>query len=161
MNGRDLTSGGVPVSTLAETRPPVPDTLAEALDPAWLTAASGTSFPGVEVRSVTPGPVVSRVSTNARFTIDCADGLPDGLSPHLCVKGYFTDLGQGEARACRRARGVLLPRPRRPDWRATLRAVYADLDEATLASVVITEDVVADGATFLDSLSEYSPEQTA
>ena len=47
----------------------VPDTLDEVLDPAWLSAALGLSFPGIEVTDVHPGPVVSRVSTNARFRI--------------------------------------------------------------------------------------------
>src|SRR5450755_1415174 len=38
------------------TAPPVPDTIEQALDPAWLTDALGLRFPGIEVTSVTPGP---------------------------------------------------------------------------------------------------------
>ena len=142
------------------SRPPVPETLDEALSPGWLTAALGTRFPGVEVRDVTPGPVVSRLSTNARFHIDTAGPLPEGLSPDLCVKGYFTEVGHFARRA-----GV----PEAHFYRdlvastgvRTLPGVYADVDDVTLASVVITEDVVAQGATFLDSLSDYTPDQTA
>ena len=48
----------------------VPEALAEALSPAWLTEALGTRYPGIEVVAVTPGPVVSRISTNARFRIE-------------------------------------------------------------------------------------------
>ena len=51
------------------TAPPVPDTIEQALDPAWLTDALGLRFPGIEVTGVTPGPVVERLSTNARFRI--------------------------------------------------------------------------------------------
>jgi hypothetical protein len=54
-----------------DTRPHVPETLDEALSPGWLTAALGTRFPGVEVIEVIPGPVVSRLSTNARFRKVC------------------------------------------------------------------------------------------
>src|SRR6202046_3937608 len=74
--------------------PTVPATLDEVLSPEWLTAALSERFPGIEVTRVTPGPVVSRLSTNARFTIECAGGLPDGLVPTLCAKGYFTDKGR-------------------------------------------------------------------
>ena len=50
--------------------PKVPATLDEVLSPEWLTAALAQRFPGIEVTTVTAGPVVSRLSTNARFTIE-------------------------------------------------------------------------------------------
>ena len=140
--------------------PPVPDTIEQALDPGWLTEALGPRFPGIEVTRVTPGPVVERLSTNARFEIECADGVPDGLAPTLCVKGYFGEkgramvhVGEPEARfyaTLADATGV-----------RTLRAHYADVDSQTRHGVVITEDVIAAGGEFLDALSSYSPEQTA
>ena len=109
---------------------------------------------------VTAGPVVERLSTNARFEIECAGGIPDGLVPTLCVKGYFGEhgramvhVGEPEARfyaGLAEATGV-----------HTLRAVYADVDARTRHGVVITEDVVAAGGQFLDARSPYSPEQTA
>src|SRR5690606_28593695 len=58
---------------------PIPLTLDEALTPEWLTAALGTRHPGIEVTAVEPGPVISRVATNARFRIECAGGVPEGL----------------------------------------------------------------------------------
>jgi thiamine kinase-like enzyme len=138
----------------------VPDTLDEALSPSWLSGALGARFPGIEVTSVEPGPVISRVSTNARFRIDCAGGVPAGLSPHLCVKGYFSEVGwmfrhAGEPETCfcrdvADATGV-----------RTLRSVYADVDAESHHGVIITEDVVEQGATFLDALSEYTAEQAA
>ena len=133
------------------------------LSPSWLTAALGQRFPGIEVVGVTPGPVVSRLSTNARFTIECRGGVPDGLSPHLCVKGYFGDLGD---------LGVLLRRVGQPEayfYRdlaaasgvRTLRRVYADVDPETEHGVIITEDVVAQGARFLDGRDEFTVDQVA
>jgi hypothetical protein len=138
----------------------VPETLEELLSPGWLTLALDPRFPGIRVTTVVPGPVVSRVSTNARFRIECADGIPVGLSPDLCAKGYFTEVGRafrhvGESEACfyrdiAASTGV-----------RTLRSVYAEFDPATHDAVVITEDVVAKGATFLDALSDYTPDQAA
>ena len=142
------------------TTVPVPDTLEQALSPRWLTAALQPRFPGVEVCAVVPGPVVDRISTNARFFIECAGGVPDGLSPALCVKGYFNEIGRAaryigapEAGFYRDLAAVTGVR--------TLRSVYADVDPATQHGVVITEDVVSQGGTFLDGNSPYTPDQTA
>ncbi|ORW32514.1 aminoglycoside phosphotransferase [Mycobacterium paraense] len=135
---------------------PVPDTLEQALSPGWLTAALRPRFPGIDIRAVVPGPVVDRISTNARFSVECGDGL----SLALCVKGYFNDIGRtaryvGAPEACF-YRDLAAPTGVR-----TLRSVYADVDPATRHGVVITEDVVAQGATFLDADSPYTPDQTA
>jgi hypothetical protein len=138
----------------------VPDTLEELLSPTWLTSALDPRFPGLQIASVTPGPVISRVSTNARFRIQCAGGMPVGLSPDLCAKGYFTEVGRafrqiGESEACF-YRDIAASTGMR-----TLKAVYAEVDAATRDAVVITEDVVAQGATFLDARSDYMPDQAA
>jgi hypothetical protein len=142
------------------TTVPVPDTLGQALSPRWLTAALQPRFPGIDICAVVPGPVVDRISTNARFSIECAGGVPDSLSPDLCVKGYFNEIGRaaryigapeaGFYRDLAVATGV-----------RTLRSVYADIDPATQHGVVITEDVVSQGGTFLDGNSPYTPDQTA
>ena len=134
----------------------VPDTLEQALSPNWLTTALQPRFPGIEVLAVIPGPVVDRISTNARFSIECTDGL----SLNLCVKGYFSEIGRtaryvgapeaGFYRDLAAATGV-----------RTLRSVYADIDPATQHGVVITEDMVSQGGMFLDGNSPYTPDQTA
>jgi len=79
---------------MSTTAPPVPATVDELLDPAWLTAALGLRFPGVEVTSATLGPVTQRVSTNVRFRIETSGELPSGLPPTLCGKGYFSEQGR-------------------------------------------------------------------
>src|SRR5439155_9431941 len=43
----------------------------------------------------------------------------------------------------------------------TLRAVFAAADPGTHANVVVTEDVVGDGAVFLNALSQYTSDQAA
>jgi hypothetical protein len=145
---------------MTATTVPVPDTLEQALSAQWLTAALQPRFPGIEVSAVVAGPVVDRISTNARFSVECTGGIPDGLSPDLCVKGYFNEIG-------RAARYIGAPeayfyRDLAAATRVrTLRSVYADIDPATQHGVVITEDVVSQGGRFLDGNSPYTPGQTA
>jgi Phosphotransferase enzyme family len=138
----------------------VPDTLEELLAPAWLSAALDSRFPGIEVTAVEPGPVISRVSTNARFRIECAGGLPEGLSGHLCGKGYFTEIGRAFRQAGEPEAYFYRDLAASTGMR-TLRSVYADVDPETRHGVVVTEDVVAQGATFLDARSDYTPQQVA
>ena len=138
----------------------VPDSLDVLLTPAWLTGALSLRFPGIEVTTVTRGPVVERVSTNARFHIECTPEVPPGLSPDLCVKGYFSEAGRsmgpvGEPEATfyrdlADATGV-----------RTMRSVWADVHPQTRHGVVITEDVIAAGGEFLDALTPYSVDQVA
>ena len=141
----------------------VPDTLKEVLEPAWLTAALGHRFPGLAVTSIVPGPVVARVATNARFRIHSDGALPPELPADLCVKGYFADCS--DSAAASRSAGV----PEVLFYRhlaaatgiRTLNCFYADVDPDTNHGVVITEDVVAQGATFVDALTPYSADQVA
>jgi Phosphotransferase enzyme family len=138
----------------------VPDTIEELLTPRWLNAALAPRFPGVNVTEVTPGPVVERMSTNARFRIECSPEPPPGLSPALCAKGYFSEVGHtlsgvGVPEAC-------FYRDLADDVGVhTLRSVWADVHPVTQHGVVITEDVIEAGGDFLDALSPYSVEQTA
>jgi hypothetical protein len=140
--------------------PAVPDTLEELLSPEWLTAALETRFPGIRVVAVTPGPVISRVATNARFRIECARGVPPGLSPSLCAKGYFGAAGRPSRHAGEPEAYFYRDLAASTGVR-TLRCVYADVHPATRHGVVITEDVVAEGGTFLDARSDYTPDQAA
>jgi hypothetical protein len=142
------------------TTPAVPATLDELLTPEWLTAALSQRFPGLEVTGITPGPIVSRLSTNARFTIETAGDLPDGLPASLCAKGYFTD--KGRPVTFLGAREVMFYREL-ADFTGvrTLDSVYADVDPQTGHNVVITGDVIVAGGVFLDALSPYTPDQTA
>lgn len=135
---------------------PVPDTLEKALSPQWLTAALQQRFPGIDVRAVTLGPIVDRISTNARFSIECADAQ----SHALCVKGYFNEIGRTAPYIGAPEAGFYRDLAATTGVR-TLNSVYADIDRETRHGVIITEDVVAQGAIFLDGNSPYTPDQTA
>ena len=138
----------------------IPETLGEVLTPSWLTSTLSSRFPGIRVTDVIPGPIVERVSTNARFRIECEPDVPPGLSPTLCAKGYFSEAGRGALQA-----GV----PEACFYRdladdtgvRTLKGVWAGVDPVTQHGVVITEDVIEAGGVFRDALTPCTVEQTA
>jgi Phosphotransferase enzyme family len=140
--------------------PAAPETLEEGLSPEWLTAALSVRYPGLKVVGVEPGPVVSRVSTNARFRVTTRDPLPDGLTSMLCLKGYFGAFG-----SLARSAGI----PEAHFYRdleptlgiRTLRCHYADVDLAAGHGVIITEDVEAQGGVFLTSGTDCTAERVA
>jgi hypothetical protein len=139
---------------------PVPETLEEALSPQWLSAALQDRYPGITVNQVESGPVVSRVSTNARFTIKYSGINGQGPSSSLCVKGYFNEIGQA-ARYIGEAETYFYRDLVEPAGIRTLACIYADVDPATRRGVVITEDIVAAGGEFIDAATDYTPEQAA
>lgn len=140
--------------------PAAPETLEEGLSADWLTAALSVRYPGLKVVDVEPGPVVSRVSTNARFRMKTADAVPEGLTPALCLKGYFGPFGS-------LARSAGIPeahfyRDLEPSLGIrTLRCHYADVDPAAGHGVIITEDACAQGGVFLTSGMPYTADQVA
>lgn len=138
-----------------ESRAPVPSTLVHLLSPGWLNSALGVRYPGLRITQVTPGPVISRMSTNARFQIE--GEVPTGLPSNLCAKGYFSDTGCWPARHAGVYEVSFYRELAEATGIRTLRSVYAEVDPDSRHGVVITADVVAQGATFLDATSEYTP----
>jgi hypothetical protein len=139
---------------------PIPETLDEALSPEWLTDVLSSRHPGIRVTEVIPGPVVSRITTNARFQIRCEGPTPDGLSPNLCVKGYFSAAGR-ESRRAGLPEAYFYRDLAAETGVRTLNCVHADVDPVGKQAILITDDVVADGGRFLDGTSDYTPAETA
>jgi thiamine kinase-like enzyme len=145
---------------LSDMSPDIPASLDEVLTPKWLTSALSQRFPSVVVTAVIRGPVVSRLSTNARFTIECSGPLPKDLKPDLCVKGYFSEFGRASG-AAGEPEAYFYRDAIEHTGVQSLNCVYADGNENTKRNVIITEDVVASGGEFLDTLSAYTPDQAA
>jgi hypothetical protein len=136
----------------------VPNSLEEVLSPEWLTSALRRHYPSIRVQSSTLGPVVARVSTNARFHIEYEGAI--GPSHDLCVKGYFGE-EQASSRAAGEQEAYFYRDIAERSCVRTLKVVWADVDPVSHHGVVITEDVAAQGAIFLDALSPFSPDQAA
>ena len=134
----------------------VPSTLEELTTPKWLTAALGQKFPGVEVAGVKLGPVKTRISTNAFFEIECAGDAPDGLPLHLCAKGYFSDTGNWAYRSAGESEAHFYRQRAATIGVPTLPGVYADVDPQSGHGVVITGDIEASGASFVDPMKTRS-----
>jgi hypothetical protein len=138
---------------------PLPQTLETAMDPRWLSAALGERYPGIEVTRATVGEIDCRISTNAQFVIECAGGVPAGLSSHLCIKGYFGDEGRPYAHVGEPEARFYAGLAEEIGVRA-LHSQFAGAEDRG-AGVFITDDVVAEGGTFLNALSPYSVDQAA
>lgn len=96
----------------------VPADLTTALTPQWLTAALQPRFPGTEVCSVARGPIVERLSTNARFAIDCAGEAPTDLPTRLCTPDWCVTHGDAHVGNLIRDR---VGRPGLVDWQLVQR----------------------------------------
>jgi hypothetical protein len=83
------------------------------------------------------------------------------LPLNLCAKGYFTDTGNSGYRAAGESESLFYRDLAGNIGTRTLQSVYADLDPDTRHGVVITEDIAATGATFVDPRSPRSPAEVA
>lgn len=134
---------------------PAPLDEAVALSTGWLSAVLDADVRDVEVVER-----LETVATKVRFRAS----LADGSGRALCVKAYFNpamrarvNAGVAEVRfylnvaeAVSGTHGVEVP-----------RHVYGGIDESTGHALVLMEDLVARGATFLTALSPYTADQAA
>jgi hypothetical protein len=133
----------------AETAPTDPRVL---LSPDWLSAALNRRVEWVEVVETR----ADNIATKIRFRILDSDG--ESLA--LCLKAYlnpdsakFAYLGQFEYRFYRdlaAPSGIECP-----------RLVYGGIDPWSGHGLIIMEDLVVAGCTFLSVMTPYSPDQTA
>jgi hypothetical protein len=137
---------------------PVPKTLDEAMDPAWLTAALAPVSGGSEVRSVEILEVIRTVATKVRFAVDFADGQ----RPAFCLKGF---LGADEMTLKGGSTNVL-----EADFytfiapEITVRTpvcVNTVVNRENPQGVTIMRDLITDGAHFCSALQAFAPDQAA
>lgn len=134
--------------------------LEEMLDPAWLTAALSERHPGVEVASVAVTETLQTIATKVRFRVEYWGDVPASVPRAFCVKGYFhpefrSSAGGGQVEV-RFYRDLAASLPIRVP-----PCVYTGIDEGTGHGIVVMEDLVAAGATFLTALSPYTADQAA
>ena len=131
---------------------PAPFDEGVALSPEWLTHVLGEPVTGSRSSER-----LETVATKVRFRVDYEDA--DGTRVDaFCVKAYFNPamrarVGAGEPEA-RFYTDIAPTLPIRVP-----PCVYAAIDPETGHALVLMEDLVAQGATFLTALSPYSVEQ--
>lgn len=138
---------------------PAPLDLDEVLSPAWLDAVLGARFPGTRVAGTTVTEELRTIATKVRFAI-AYDANPAGAPDACCVKGYFgpesasfASLGQVEARFYSELAPHLAV--------SVPPCVHAGIDPDSGHGLILMEDLVAGGSTFLTALSPYSVDQAA
>lgn len=138
----------------------VPTTLAQALDPAWLTSALKSLTGGAPVTAVETVEVIKTVATKVRFTV-AYDGAPGGKAA-LCLKGLLDvdpQMAQGgpttvlECDYYDKLASKLSVRV--PERVATV------VDRENPMGVLIMRDLIAQGARFCSALEAFTADQAA
>ena len=134
---------------------PAPTTLAEVSDPAWLSAMLGQSWSGVTVTGVTVVETLVTQATKIRLVLDVEGGGPN-VPTTICIKGILTDTGAPKSASIVETlfyRTIADQQPVRVP-----RCFYAGLSDAGDNGVIVMEDLIVEGATFLSALSPLTPE---
>jgi len=133
----------------------VPTTLDAALDPAWLTTALDDVGDGARVVAVEQVDASQTLAQKFRFraTVEHPDGSQRVHS--YCVKAHL-DGSPGTLGSEAHFYGELGPRL---DVRAP-HGYYAAVDEESDQAIIVMDDVIAHGGTFLDAHTPYSLDVT-
>jgi hypothetical protein len=140
---------------------PAPLDRSVILTPAWLSEALGLRYPDVTVKSCEIVETLQTQATKIRFAVDYARKRQD--VPHaLCVKGVLgpepqrllaAGISEIETRFYQEiAPGLQIRVP---------SLIYGGIDPQTRHGLIIMEDMIAAGASFLTALTPYTVEQTA
>jgi hypothetical protein len=139
---------------------PIPSTLPQALDPAWLTQALAPLTGGATVTAVETVEVIRTVATKVRFTA-AYEGAPGGKSA-FCLKGFLDidpEMAKGGATTVlecdfydRLAPALSVRVPER---------VATEIDREAPVGVLIMRDLVAGGARFCSALEAFSADEAA
>ena len=131
----------------------VPATLAQALDPVWLTPVLSEYSGGSPVVAVEEVEVIRTVATKVRFAVTFADGL----LANFCLKGLL-DVDAMTARGGPTCvleadfYGKVAPVV---DMRVPT-AVATVIDRKAQQAVTVMRDLIADGATFCSALDPFT-----
>ncbi|MCJ2178816.1 aminoglycoside phosphotransferase family protein [Novosphingobium album (ex Hu et al. 2023)] len=137
----------------SEPKVAVPATLAEALDPAWLTQVLSEYSGGSAVAAVEQVEVIRTVATKVRFAVTFADGL----MANFCLKGLL-DVDAMTARGGPTCvleadfYGKVAPVL---DMRVPT-AVATVIDREAQQAVTVMRDLIVDGATFCSALDPFT-----
>jgi len=133
-----------------------PTSLEEVLSPAWLNTALEESLPGVEVASTLVTETLKTVATKVRFNVAYRHA-PPGAPPAFCVKGSFDAEGAVRSGGTTEAnfyRDLASSLPVRVP-----PCFYTGIDATSGHSIIVMEDLVSSGSTFLAPLSPYGLDQ--
>lgn len=141
------------------TELPIPATLEEALDPAWLTQALRPESGGSAVEAVETVEVIRTVATKVRFTVRLAG---TEAPKAFCLKGLL-DVDEMTAKGgptmVREADFYARIGP--PVAVRTPTCVASITDREAMQGVIIMRDLIAEGARFCSALEPFDADQAA
>jgi len=137
----------------------VPRTLAEALDPAWLTQALASVSEGRAVTKVETVEVLKTVATKVRFAVTFEG---DAAPQNFCLKGLL-DVDEMTAKGgstCVLEGDFYINLAPRLDVQVP-EAVAVVTDRQAMQSVLIMRDLIVGGGRFCSALEAFTPDQAA
>jgi len=140
---------------------PAPTEIEAILDPRWLEAVLYKDFPGVEVTGAKIVESTFNTATKTRVALEVRNA-PPGLIKTICIKGMLNDVGKLYlANGVSRTEALFYQELAQPlsSHIKTPPCLYAGIDPATNHGLVIMQDLVAAGCTFLQPLTPYTPEE--
>lgn len=137
-----------------QTSPAAPFTLAEVMEPAWLTQALGPLTGGAPVTRVNIVETIRTTATKVRFTVEWANGAAS-----LCLKA-FLDMGARGSSAGVVEADFYTHLAERLDVRLPV-CVATAVDRQAEQGIVIMRDLIADGATFCTALEPFGADDAA
>jgi len=139
---------------------PAPLDEATVLSPEWLTETLSGRWPDAVVTTTTVTQRLETVATKVRFRLGYAEGKDHGAPQALCAKGYFNPAVRSRMHGAQTEvefyRDIASTVPVRMPT-----CVHAAVDAETGHGLILMEDLIEQGATFLDPRTVYSPEETA
>jgi hypothetical protein len=137
-------------------QPAVPQTLDEAVEPAWLTAALAEVSGGAEVESVELAEVIKTMASKVRVRVKFAG---DDQVHAYCLKAFLGEANTGGLTTIREGKFYSDIAPR-----TTMRLPKVPaqvLDQQNGDGILIMEDMIEAGARFCSALEPFTPELAA
>ncbi|HEX7871408.1 MAG TPA: aminoglycoside phosphotransferase family protein [Sphingobium sp.] len=144
------------LDTLLPRQPAVPQSLEEAIEPAWLSAALAPISGGAPVESVELAEVIKTMASKVRIRVRF---VGDDTVHAYCLKAFLGEGNMGGQTTIREGRFYTDIAPRTTMRLPKVPAVV--LDQENGDGILIMEDMIAAGARFCSALEPFTPELAA
>ncbi len=136
----------------------IPETLHEAIDPAWLGEALAPVSGGSPILEVQLTEVVKAMAAKVRVGVRFAND-PDTLH-HYCVKGFLDSDQNRETSGEVTTREANFYTQIAPHLDMRVPACPSVVTDDSGQAIMIMEDLIANGGSFCDTQTPFTPEQT-
>ncbi len=134
---------------------PAPTQLDAVTDPGWLTAMLAARWPDARVTAVSVVETIVTQATKVRLALE-VEGGSDDMPRAICIKGILTQTGAPSSASVVEtlfyrdlARDVPVQVP---------RCIHAGLNSAGNNGVIVMEDIITAGGTFLSAPEPFTPD---